>query len=144
ATDFSVRAEVAPPLPGVPIALQLAEADLFAGGGEDATGFALRWDGERWRLQYWRAGTLEADLPLAAVPAAASLEGEWLLVELALEPRSAAAWVWRRDEPQPAQPSAVFAPPEAAAQDGARPRFLFLPAHLVANVILEGATRDAW
>jgi hypothetical protein len=62
-------------------------------------------------------------------------------VDIALERRPAAAWVWPRGAPQPAQPGAVFAPPEAAAGDGGRPRVLFLPNHPLENVILEGATR---
>jgi hypothetical protein len=175
ATHFSVQLELAPPAPGVPFALQLADGDLFAGvlaygGGAGATGFAVLWDGEGWRLQHQRAGVVAADVLLAGVaprdqataeaargaaagtgvrqgPAepTSSQDGQdgWYCVELALEPRSAAAWVWRRGEPQPAAPNAVFAPPEAAALDGARLRALFLPAHPVANVVLEGATRDS-
>lgn len=65
----------------------------------------------------------------------------WFLVEIALESRSAAAWVWPQDQPQPAQPNAVFAPPDSASGDV--PRTLFLPAYPVADVRLEGATRFA-
>jgi hypothetical protein len=203
-THFSARLELAPPVPGAPLALQFAESDLFdplhptdapRSSGPRATGFALLWDGEGWRLQYHRDGALAADLPLAGVPTpeprgppgtpgapdapssaagrglAAGVEGAdtaagapaqriarptsqqtapsdqhdrggWYRVELVLEPRSAAAWVWHRGAPQPAEPNAVFAPPEAAGEDGARPRALFLPAHPVASLVLEGATRD--
>jgi hypothetical protein len=158
-TDAAVRLSIAPPLPGQPFALQLAEADLFgvganstasarAGptvaataspGGADATGFALLWDGDLWRLQYWRDGRLAADQVLQHVP---DRQGaDWLRVEFALEPRSAAAWIWSSGQRQPDLPNAVFAPPEAAAADGARARALFLPAHPVADVVLEGATR---
>lgn len=152
ATHLSARLELAPPGPDAPLALQLAEADLFAGGMGTANGFALLWDGELWRLQYRQAGQVAAEATLVGVGAAdrqlteapaeraGSLDG-WYRVELALEPRSAAAWVWRRHERQPDEPNAVFAPPEAAALDAARPRALFLPAHPVANLVLEGATR---
>jgi hypothetical protein len=162
ATDISVLLTVALPSPGVPFALQIAEADLFAAPG--GTGFALLWDGEQWRLQYRRSGSLFVDKPLSSAPrgfdltttAAGNSEeaapssywasdqspiDEWLAIEVALEPRSAAAWIWWRSEPQPDQPNAVFAPPEEASLDGARLRALFLPAHPVANVVLQGATR---
>ncbi|HEV2121567.1 MAG TPA: hypothetical protein VGW38_02180, partial [Chloroflexota bacterium] len=66
---------------------------------------------------------------------------DWLEIEIALEPRSAAAWIWRHGEARPEQPNAVFAPPEGAALDGAQLRAIFLPAHQVANVIMEGGTR---
>jgi hypothetical protein len=178
-SHFSVQLEVAPPAAGEPLAIQFAETDLFAppgGNGSAATGFALLWDGEQWRLQYHRDRALAADLPLAAVaPVGGDVvgalddsvavgqaqtigsmgalgipedqtdhnsRGHWYRVEIALEPRSAAAWVWPRGDPQPDQPNAVFAPPEAAATDGARPRALLLPAHAVVSVILEGGTRD--
>jgi hypothetical protein len=72
----------------------------------------------------------------------ASPSSDWYTVEVALEPRSAAAWVWPRGAPQPDEPNVVFAPPEEAAADGARPRYLYLPAHRVANLVLEGTTRD--
>jgi hypothetical protein len=145
-TDVSARLALAPPAPGAPLAVQVAESDLFAGPAPAAAGFALVWDGARWRLQYRRAGRIEADLPLADAPGGGGGGGapagdEWLQVELALEPRSAAAWVWRRGEPQPARPNAVFAPPEAAALDGARLRSLFLPDHPIADVVFEGGTR---
>ncbi|HXI16263.1 MAG TPA: hypothetical protein VNM48_07815, partial [Chloroflexota bacterium] len=141
-TDFSARFTVAPPLFGVPFALQLAESDLFmqphAAGSTGSTGFALLWDGATWRLQYRRAGVLSADVLLTHTPQ----ENDGLLqAEVALEPRSAAVWIWRSGEPQPTQPNAVFAPPEDAALDGARARALFLPAHPITNLILEGATR---
>ena len=140
-SDVSARFAIAPPR-AEPLALQLAETDLFTGRGASATGFALLWDGAAWRLQYHRAGRLAVDVPLAGVPAPDALhDGDWLQGEIALEPRSAAAWLWRSGDPQPAAPSAVFAPPEAAVQDAARPRALFLPAHPVANLVLEGATR---
>ncbi|MBI3970458.1 MAG: hypothetical protein HY332_04135 [Chloroflexi bacterium] len=155
ATHLSVRLEMAPPVPGTPLAVQLAESDLFAPVGGDAsvgtgrpgraasvgTGFALLWDGARWRLQYLRSGEVLADVRLAGVPSPSD-EQAWYHVEVALEPRSAAAWIWRRGDPQPEQPNAVFAPPEVAAADGARPRALFLPAHPLVNVVLEGMTRD--
>ena len=148
-SDVSARFTLAPPRAGEPLAVQVAETDLFAGGATSVaranastTGFALLWDGATWRLQYHRVGRLMAELPLAGVPPIGSLaDGEWLQAEVAIEPRSAAAWIWRSGEPQPAVPSAVFAPPEAATQDAARPRALFLPAHPVANLVLEGATR---
>ena len=143
-SDFSARFALAPPAPGEPFAVQIAESDLFATlpASPTTTGFALLWDGGAWRLQYRRAGRLMTDVPLGGVPSLESLApGEWLQSEIALEPRSAAAWLWRSGQPEPAQPSAVFAPPEAAALDGARPRALFLPSHPVANVVLEGATR---
>ncbi|HET7768231.1 MAG TPA: hypothetical protein VFN74_05600, partial [Chloroflexota bacterium] len=144
-SDASARFSVAPPRTGEPFALQLSETDLFAPGppaSASATGFALLWDGAVWRLQYHRAGRVMSDLSLAGVPAPDALAGgEWLHGEVAIEPRSAAAWLWRNSEAQPAIPSAVFAPPEAAVQDAARPRALFLPAHPVSNLILEGATR---
>ncbi len=144
ATDFSVRLSVAPPAPGMPFALQLAEADLFGPGAARAAGVALLWDGARWRLQYWRDGQLAAESELSGTPETAWEEGwegepDWLQLELALEARSAAAWVWRRGEPQPAAPNAVFAPPTAPT--GGRPRALFLPAHPLRDVVLEGGTR---
>ena len=159
---LTAAATVADPSPGAAI----------TAAAPTATGFALLWDGEQWRLQYHRDGVLAADLPLRDVPTTggqqhdpaglgalapdpdvkAGLEHrraitdvppeDWLQVEVAIEPRSAAAWIWQRGAPQPEQPNAVFAPPEPAAMDGARPRALFLPAHPVANVVLEGATRD--
>lgn len=146
-SDVSARFAVAAPRAAEPFALQIAESDLFAAGvtpssTSAATGFALLWDGGSWRLQYRRAGHIAADAPLAGVPHPDSLEpGQWLLGEIALEPRSAAAWLWPSGDPQPAVPSAVFAPPEVAAGDAARPRALFLPSHPVADLILEGATR---
>jgi len=144
-TDFSARFTVAPPVLGVPFALQLAESDVFmqprAGGPIGSTGFALLWDGATWRLQYRRAGALAVNLSLTGVPHAHQEGDGFLQAELALEPRSAAAWIWRSGEPQPAHPNAVFAPPEDAALDGARARALFLPAHPITNLILEGATR---
>jgi len=154
ATDLSVRLEVPAPAGETPFAIQLAEADLFASpsrathgaapaaapDGLQQTGFALLWDGTQWRLQYYREAALAADLPLAGAPDAG--QGGMLEIEVALEPRSAAAWVWRRGEAEPAVPNAVFAPPEAAALDGARPRALFLPNLPITNLTLEGATRD--
>jgi hypothetical protein len=127
--------------------VQLAEEDLFRddgagqtslGIGVSRTGFALLWDGAQWCLQYRRDGALAVDQPLHGVPGDAA----WYQMELALERRSAAAWIWRRGDPQPAQPSAVFAPPAEAALDGARPRALFIPGGPVENVVLEGGTRD--
>ncbi len=154
ATDLSVRLELAPPTGTVPFAIQLAEADLFtppgsaahdaapaaARDGPSRTGFALLWDGVQWNLQYYREGVPAADRPLAGAPAAG--DGGALQIQVAIEPRSAAAWVWRRGEAEPTVPNAVFAPPEAAALDGARPRALFLPDLPIANLTLEGATRD--
>jgi len=146
ATDLSARLDLASPVEGVPAALQIAERNLRAepsndvsASGASATGFALLWDGAQWRLRYYRGGTAMVDTPFSAAPPAADA---WYQVELALEPRSAAAWVWPRGEPQPAQPNAVFAPPGNAVLDGARPRALYLPSAPVANVVLEGATRD--
>ncbi|MDQ3702553.1 MAG: hypothetical protein M3442_16760 [Chloroflexota bacterium] len=152
ATDLSLRADVPPPRPGVPVALQIAEADLFAPAGEGgtvagekageptATGFALLWDGIRWHLQYRRAGEILADAELEGVPDAPPAGGLYR-VEMALAPRSAAAWIWRPDEARPAQPQAVFAPPATSASDGSRPRFVYLPAQPVADLIMEGLTR---
>lgn len=142
ATELSLRADVPSSQPGVPVALQIAEADLFApaGPGPTATGFALLWDGVRWHLQYRRAGELLADAELEGV-SDASPSGGLFRVEMALAPRSAAAWIWRPDEARPAQPQAVFAPPAAAAFDGSRARFVYLPAQPVANLVLEGLTR---
>jgi hypothetical protein len=137
ATDVSVRATLLAPA-SVPLAVQFADQDAFA-PGQHATGFALLWSGERWRLQYRHDGDLAADVPLPVLPDGGP--EAWYQVEIALERRSAAAWVWPRGAPQPAQPGAVFAPPEAAAGDGARPRVLFLPDHPLENVVLEGATR---
>jgi hypothetical protein len=153
-TDASIQLALAAPLQGEPFAIQIAGADLFAMSGPggpassalaggasstDRTGFALLWDGAAWRLQHYRQGSLLTDAHLANVPTVTG--DDWLRIEIALEPRSAAAWVWHRGEPQPAQPNAVFAPPEAAALDGATARALFLPAHPLADVVLEGATR---
>lgn len=140
-THFSVRFELAPPEPGVPMAVQFASADAVDPLAPETgrTGFALLWDGAAWRLQYRRDGALATDAPLAGV--VPNADG-WCQAEVALEPRSAAAWVWAKGAPQPAAPNAVFAPPEAAAGDGAFPRALFFSAHPVANVRLEGATRD--
>jgi hypothetical protein len=142
-SDVSARLALAPPVPGAPLAVQVAETDLFAAPGPIASGFALVWDGAGWRLQYRRAGRIETDLPLVDAPGAeGGTAGDgWLQVELALEPRSAAAWVWRRGEPQPARPNAVFAPPEVAALDGARLRSLYLPHHPIADLVFEGGTR---
>ena len=141
-SDVSARFTVAPPRAGEPFALQVAETDLFGIRGTTATGYALLWDGAGWRLQYHRAGRLTVDMPLAGVPAPGALDDTFSLqAEIALEPRSAAAWLWRSGEAQPALPSAVFAPPEVAMHDGARPRALFLPAHPVTDLTLEGATR---
>jgi hypothetical protein len=144
ATHLSLRAEVAPPLPGVPLAMQLAEADLSAADpGAEAIGFALLWDGREWRLQYWREGEAAVDMPLSGVPASGAGGTEWYHLEVAIEPRSAAVWLWPRGASRPPEPNAVFAPPEAAAKDGARPRYVILPDHPVANVHLEGETRDS-
>lgn len=157
-TDVAARFTIAPPRAGEQVAVQIAEADLFSfpsgppapdvpaapasASSPAATGFVLLWDGATWRLQYRRAGRIVSDVRLAGAPSPDTLqEGEWLKGEIAIEPRSAAAWLWRTGEPQPAIPSAVFAPPENAALDGARPRALFLPSHPIADVVLEGATR---
>jgi hypothetical protein len=135
ATDFSLRLLTAPPAGGAPFAVQIAD-------DARGTGFALLWDGEAWRLQYRRAGEVLEDHPLQGVREPPP--GGRLRVELALEPRSAAAWVWPAGEPQPGAPQAVFAPPPDAGPDAARPRHVVLPAprlHPVADVSLEGLTR---
>ena len=135
ATDLSLRLLTAPPAGGAPFAVQIAD-------DARGTGFALLWDGEAWRLQYRRAGEVLEDHPLQGVREPPP--GGRLRVELALEPRSAAAWVWPAGEPQPGAPQAVFAPPPDAGTDAARPRHVVLPAprlHPVADVSLEGLTR---
>jgi hypothetical protein len=132
ATDLSLRLEVGPPAPGVPFAVRIAE-------DARATGFALLWDGDAWHLQYQRDGEVMDDYPLEGAPASPP-DGR-LQLEVALEPRSAAAWVWPAGEPQPAAPQAVFAPPPDAAADATRPRRILLPGQPVANLSLEGLTR---
>jgi hypothetical protein len=132
ATDLSLRLEVGPPAPGVPFAVRIAD-------DAQATGFALLWDGDAWHLQYQRDGEVVDDYPLEATPLSAP-DGR-LQLELALEPRSAAAWVWPAGEPQPGEPQAVFAPPPDAAGDATHPRRILLPGQPVANLSLEGLTR---
>jgi hypothetical protein len=132
ATDLSLRLEVAPPAPGVPFAVRIADE-------AQATGFALLWDGDAWHLQYQRDGEVVDDYSLEGTPESAP-DGR-LQLELALEPRSAAAWVWPVGESQPADPQAVFAPPPDAAADATRPRRILLPGQPVANLSLEGLTR---
>ena len=139
-TDFSARLTLPAPTPGSASGIQLAEGDLWPAaisspGG--ATGFGLLWDGAGWRLQYHRDGGEVVDAPIA-MP---STGGSALRVELALERRSAAAWVWPAGSEQPEAPGAVFAPPREADLDGARPRALFIPAG-ASDVVLEGGTRD--
>jgi hypothetical protein len=155
ATHLSAQFDLAPVSAGSPVALQIADGDLFAPGagaaaisgpGSKPTGFDLLWDGTQWRLQYRQTGTLAADVPLSGIPALpdeSSSPSDWYRVEVALEPRSAAAWVWPAGTPRPEQPNAVFAPPESAISDAARPRYLFLPDHPIENLVFEGATRDS-
>jgi hypothetical protein len=132
ATDLSLHLEVAPPAAGSPCAVWIADAGR-------TTGFALLWDGGRWHLQYRRGGAVLEDrlLDESATPPG----GGRLQVEIAVEPRSAAAWVWPVGESRPDAPQAVFAPPDAATADATSPRYVALPALPVTNVSLEGLTR---
>jgi hypothetical protein len=132
ATDLALHLEVTPPAAGTPCAVWIADAGR-------TTGFSLLWDGGGWRLQYRRDGEVLEDHLLDE--SAAPLAGGRLQVEMAIEPRSVAAWIWPVGEAQPAAPQAVFAPPAVAATDATSPRYVVLPALPVTNVSLEGLTR---